>query len=94
MGYKIVAVNPLIPFPLSPARQERRLAHFKASCRVAGCDNPHRQKRGRGLATGTKARRPGMKPLFCGAHMWLRKCLTKEALGELHKLSANRVAIA
>ena len=134
MGYKIVAVNPLKPFPLPSfglanvaslddansqlrtltavlkfearwaegkiepalklhlARQERRLAHFNASCRFVGCDNPRRQKRGGG--TGTKARRPAVRPLFCGAHVGLRKLLTQSALDELHTSSTKRVAIS
>ncbi len=74
------------------ARQERRLAHFNIACRVVGCDNPRRQKRGGG--NGRKAKRPGVRPLFCGGHLGLRKCLTKEMLAELHASSAKRVAVA
>lgn len=74
------------------ARQEKRLAHFKVSCRFADCDNPHRQKRGGG--TGTKARRPAVRPLFCGAHVGLRKLLTQGALDALHASSERRVVIA
>lgn len=74
-------------------RQKRRQKHFESACRMEGCDNPHRQKRVRGLATGTKSRRPGVRPLFCGVHVGLRKLLTKEALDQLYKSSANRVRI-
>ncbi|MBI2635016.1 MAG: hypothetical protein HYW79_00495 [Parcubacteria group bacterium] len=84
MGYEIVAVIP---------PREEWLAHFKASCRVADCDNPRRQKRGNGGERATKARRPGVRPLFCGAHMWVRKNLTQAALDELHASSAKRVVV-
>jgi len=73
------------------ARQERRLAHFKVSCRLVSCDNPHRQKRGGG--TGRKARRPAARPLFCGAHVGLRKLLTQDMLDALHASSERRVVI-
>lgn len=143
MGYRVVTVNPLKPFPIASlrlanvvglddakkqiaekikkdwetrekeialleerwpkiepalklhlARQERRLAHFKESCRLAGCDNPRRQNRGRGGERGTKARRPGVKSLFCGSHVGLRKCVTQAMLDELHASSAKRLAVA
>lgn len=136
--YKIVAVNPLKPFPLPSfglanvtslddaksqikkakggeeeriaalearwaegkiepalkahlARQKRRLAHFETSCRVLVCGNPRRQKRGNGGERGAKANRPGVKPLFCGGHVNLRKCLTREMLAELYAASEKRV---
>lgn len=73
------------------ARQKRRLAHFEASCRFLGCDNPHRQKHGRGLERNTKAHRPMVKPLFCGVHVGLRKLLTEKQLAEIHAASEKRV---
>lgn len=75
------------------ARQKRRQVHFNSACRLDGCGNPHRGKRVNGLERGTKTRRPGARPLFCGAHVWLRKSLTQEALNALHKSSANRIRL-
>ena len=75
------------------ARQVRRMTHFKESCRLVGCNNPRRLRRGRGVAGNTKGRRPGVRPLFCGAHVGLRKCLAKDALDQLHASSANRVEL-
>lgn len=75
------------------ARQERRLVHFKASCRVSGCTNLHRQARVGTAVCATKAHRPAARPLFCRLHVGVRRWLTKDALDALHASSAKRVAI-
>lgn len=67
-------------FKLHIARQERRRVHFRASCRLMGCENPHGLAK-RKAASGRKTRR--WPRLFCGRHADLRGRITAEDYARL-----------
>ena len=61
------------------ARQERRLEHFKRSCRILGCHDPKRASRSAG--SPRKSRRGAQH--FCGPHSGMRGVLKTEDYGRL-----------
>jgi len=72
------------------ARQERRVKHWEASCRLATCINPARASR---QAKGPRKQRRWTSH-FCGLHTGLKNVLTAAQIAELRGNIAKRVSVA